>query len=399
MNRKTILSGAIVLYFIIGFEILIMISPFAGLFYTAFTPFLLQLANYPATKWLSAFFLPHMAVPPDVFLKFVRVTGSVLFLGGLAVFFICAIQVYTNKFLKRGTALKGLYSIIRHPQYVGLALAGIGLSILWPRFLTVALWLIMIGLYYLLSKDEERRMLKAYPDTYRSYMSRTGMFLPKKIERPLSPGGLFGKIGLYIFIVAFTLGTVFFLRDYTVKHLALWNESSSMGGPQVVALALMPDDARIMEHRMNDTLAMEGVRSKLKENSKYLVYFIPTDYIMQGLIADTGDEWRLYHRHFTLSRFLDWVLHPFSHLSGHYHHMDAQGRMHAANNAQMGVVRRLIFIRISDGALRRPTDFFAINAVRTPEFMVDIDVHNLKLLQIKGLSSETGWGKLPTPTF
>src|SRR5208282_477739 len=132
MNRKTILGSAILLYFIIGFEILIMISPFAGLFYSVFTPFLLELAKYPTTRWLSAFFLPHMVVPPDAFLKFVRVTGSVLFVTGLSVFIICALQVYTNKFLKRGTALKGLYSMIRHPQYVGLALAGIGLAILWP---------------------------------------------------------------------------------------------------------------------------------------------------------------------------------------------------------------------------------------------------------------------------
>ncbi len=61
MNRKAVLSSAVVLYFIIGFEILIMISPFAGLFYSVFTPFLLRLAKYPATRWLNAFFLPHWA--------------------------------------------------------------------------------------------------------------------------------------------------------------------------------------------------------------------------------------------------------------------------------------------------------------------------------------------------
>src|ERR1700687_1986787 len=110
MNRKTILSSAVVLYFIIGFEILIMISPFAGLFYSVFTPFLLELSKYQATRWLSSFYLPHMVVPPDGFLKFIRVMGSILFVFGVLVFLICALQVYTNKFLKRGAALKGLYS-------------------------------------------------------------------------------------------------------------------------------------------------------------------------------------------------------------------------------------------------------------------------------------------------
>ena len=398
MNRKTILSSAIVLYFIIGFEILIMISPFAGLFYSVFTPFFLELARYPATRWLSAFFLPHMVVPPGAFLKFVRVTGSVLFVTGLSVFFICALQVYTNKFMKRGTALKGLYSVIRHPQYVGLAMAGIGLAVLWPRFLTMALWVVMIGIYYLLSKDEERRMLKAYPETYGEYMKKTGMFLPKKLERPLSPRGVVGKFALFALIAAFIIGSVFSLRYYTVKQLPLWEEyPGDASGPHVVALAIMPDDMQMMDHRMNYILQMKEVGAKLKNNENYLVYFIPPDYIMQGMIADTGKKWRLYRRHhFTLIRFMDWVFHPFSHLSGHYHsaHMGRPGQ-----GMGMSMVRRLIFLNVSGAAMSRPSDFFSINANRVPRFMVDVDVHDLKLVQMRDLPTDTGWGKLPTPMF
>jgi protein-S-isoprenylcysteine O-methyltransferase Ste14 len=392
MNRKTVLSSAIVLYFIMGFEILIMISPFAGLFYSVFTPFLLEVAKYPATRWLSAFYLPHMVVPPDEFLKFIRVMGSVLFVSGIAIFVICALQVYANKFLKKGTALTGLYSVIRHPQYVGLGLAGIGLSILWPRFLTIVLWLVMIVLYYLLSRDEERRMLNGYPETYGPYMKRTGMFLPGMIERYISPSGVLGKTALFIIIAIVTIGSVFFLRDYTIKHLPLWTSAD------VVAIALIPDDTQKMEHRMNDVLSMAGLKTRLKDNEKYLVYFIPPDYIMQGLIADTGDEWRLYKRHFTISRFLDWVFHPFSHLAGG-HHGGPDHAHHAHMDMYNGMVRRLIFLNISDSALATPYDFFSINARRTPQFMADVDIHNLKLLNLKDLSQDTGWGKLPTPTF
>jgi hypothetical protein len=49
---KIIWRGAIVLYFVIGLEILIMISPAAGFFYAAFHPFLLSLTQSPATRWL-----------------------------------------------------------------------------------------------------------------------------------------------------------------------------------------------------------------------------------------------------------------------------------------------------------------------------------------------------------
>ena len=150
---------------------------------------------------------------------------------------------------------------------------------------------------------------------------------------------------------------------------------------------------------MNDILSMEEVRGKLKNNVNYLVYFIPPDYIMQGLIADTGDEWRLYRRHFTLSRFMDWVLHPFSHLAGHHHSANMETSGHAPYGTEMSVVRRLIFLNVSDGVISQPSDFFSINAKRVPQFMVDVDVHNLKLIQTKDLSTETGWGKLPTPMF
>ena len=74
-KTKAVLSSAIVLYFVICFEILIMISPFAGFFYSAFNPVLLGLAKYPATKWLSSFFFTHMVVPPNEPLKVVRVIG------------------------------------------------------------------------------------------------------------------------------------------------------------------------------------------------------------------------------------------------------------------------------------------------------------------------------------
>ena len=64
-TKKTLLGSALVLYFVIAFEVLIMISPFAGFFYSIFNPVLLKLAGHPSTRWLSAFYLPHMVLPQD----------------------------------------------------------------------------------------------------------------------------------------------------------------------------------------------------------------------------------------------------------------------------------------------------------------------------------------------
>ena len=62
-------------------------------------------------------------------------------------------------------------------------------------------------------------------------------------------------------------------------------------------------------------------------------------------------------------------------------------------------VRRLIFVDVSGATPGKKLDLFAVNAIRTPEFMIDVDVHDLKVLAIKDLPIETAWGKVPTPTF
>src|SRR6266511_4575911 len=76
-GRRIAARGAILLSFIVAFEIVIMISPFALFFYSVFNPILLTLDRWSATRWLTAFFLPHMIVPPDAFLMTIGLLGSV----------------------------------------------------------------------------------------------------------------------------------------------------------------------------------------------------------------------------------------------------------------------------------------------------------------------------------
>lgn len=400
MNKtKAVFSGAIVLYFIIGLEILIMISPFAAFFYAAFNPFLLSLVQHSSTRWLTAFFLPHMVLPPSMFLKVIRVSGSGLFVMGAGIFLVSAGQVYYNKFFKKGIALKGLYSYIRHPQYLGLGLTGLGLSILWPRFLVVTLWTVMLALYYILARDEERRMTGQFGPQYREYMSRTGMFFPKAVESlllslPLPRSfDISAALGL-ILIGGLTLGGAFALRAYTVRHLPLWTNG------QVSALAILPDDLEKLDHRMADVLEMPDIKTRLQNNQgPYLVYFMPKDYVMQGMIADTGGAWKLYKQHHTISMMTDWIFHPFRHLQrGHammHHEMGREMDMQEG-----GAVRRMIFLRIeTDGGRTGPSDLFGIDSRRVPLFVADVDIHNLVLKDITDLPAETGWGRVPTPTF
>ena len=402
MNQsKTVFRGMIVLYFVIGFEVLIMISPAAGFFYAAFNPFLLSLAQTPLTRWLTAFYLPHMVSPPDTFLKIIRVAGSVLFVSGSAIFLLCAVQVYYHKLAAKGVAIWGLYSRIRHPQYLGLGLAGIGLSILWPRFLVIALWPVMATLYFLLGKDEERRMLEQFGDDYRRYMGQTGMFLPRGVESAIGAclpirNTVIRAAVLFLFLWGGMVGGAFALRSYTVERLPLWS------GGSVTALAILPADQQMMHFRMASVLGLPEIRDRLaREPGPFLAYFMPMDYVMQGMIADTGGEWQLYKRHHTLAMIWDWIFHPFRHLEGGHsgmHHDTGGGA--PADNGVGGMIRRMIFLKVDTrGGVTSPADDFDVNAGRTPLFMVDVNVHTMAVDSIRNLRRETGWGKVPTPMF
>ena len=397
-TKKTLLGSALVLYFVIAFEVLIMISPFAGFFYTVFNPVLLAFAQHPATRWLSAFYLPHMVLPQDPFLQFLRVSGSVLFLFGMLLFLFCAGQIYTAKFRKRGAVVGGPYSWIRHPQYLALAIAGLGLSILWPRFLTVILWLAMALVYYGLAKDEERRMLNSDEAAYRGYMQKTGMFLPRPFERAIAPRSAAGKVLLAALLASVVLGGAFLLRSYTIGQLTLWT-----GKPNVTALAILPEDDFKMNHRMPDILRLPAVSERLKDDRKYLVYFIPRDYIMQGMIADTGGPWKLFQQHHSLGMISDWIFHPFRHLREGHHAMPAGTRDHqqlvTGSDSGDGMTRRLIVLSIENVPVRGTEDLFSINALRVPQFYLDVALHETRLLEVKDLPQGSGWGTVPTPVF
>ena len=358
------------------------------------------------TRWLTAFFLPHMIVPPNEALTVVRILGSVFFVGGMLTFLVCAIQVYMGKLLKKGVATKGLYTIIRHPQYLGLGFAALGLAIMWPRFLTLTLFAVMLSLYYLLAKDEERRMTNRFGESYISYMSRTGMFFPRVIEKVLAGSSKpqqrlsIGKtVVILLVLLVGIIGSGFILRAYTVHHLPLEQVN------RVDVIAITKEDLITAEQLLPSVLQNPAIASKLKpiENSKghrLLAYFIPIDYVMQGMIANTGEEWKLFEQHKTIGMITEYIFHPFSHLAGRTHHAGTE-----AHNLSMhespAMKRRIIFIEVSkdNQVLTSPFDDFDINATRTPLFFFDVHLHTGEILHVQNTPTGSGWGTVPTPMF
>ncbi|HNP51239.1 Protein-S-isoprenylcysteine O-methyltransferase Ste14 [Nitrosomonas aestuarii] len=76
-------------------------------------------------------------------------------------------------------ATTGLYSRIRHPQYIGFIFIMFGFLVMWPTILTLAMLPILIFMYYKLAKSEEKVLVKEFGDEYKRYMQNVPAFIPK----------------------------------------------------------------------------------------------------------------------------------------------------------------------------------------------------------------------------
>ena len=412
---KNIAAGSIIiLFFIMAFEVMIMISPFAFFFYSVFNPVLHWLMSYPATSWLTTFFLTHMILPPTPLLKTIRILGSFLFIMGLLTFTVCASQVYLGKIFKWGIADKGLYNHIRHPQYLALWIWSFGMAILWPRFIVLAVLALMLILYYFLAKDEERRMRSQFREGYLRYMARTGMFLPRFFEDRLSIQNDALKYAAVILgIPVLVVGSGFLLREITLHSLPF--EASH----NITLVSILPEDAGASQKVLDEISQADSHTrvSFLEDGKDYLGYVMPADYVMQGMIANTGDDFHLHKQQHTFALITDWVLNPFEHLRrspaaqmAKMHNADpAMARRHhctlgindPALRCETCPFRRVVFLEIDhDGQDRLSKErLFAFDTARVPVCFIDINVSTGEIVDMKRVERATAWKDVPTPAI
>ncbi|MGI0002891.1 MAG: methyltransferase family protein [Nitrosopumilaceae archaeon] len=84
---------------------------------------------------------------------------------------------------KEDLVTKGVYSYLRHPQYLGFILVTLGWLIHWPTIPTAAMWPILVVMYYMLAKKEEKEMKERFGDKYLQYIKKVPMFIPRVFNR------------------------------------------------------------------------------------------------------------------------------------------------------------------------------------------------------------------------
>lgn len=400
MRGKIVRSSVTIFYLLIGLEIIIMISPFAAYFYAGYGPLLNALYAFPATAWLTGFFLPHAVVSKSSALNFINGLGRTLFSLGMIAFLIGAIQIYSAKIRRKGVVTGIFYRWIRHPQYLFLAIAGMGLLLFWPRFFILILYVSMLFVYYLLARHEEQRMLSKHGESYRRYMQQTAMFLPGE------PGGkifrvLFGwsdskgvALGLTyaVLLVLFTVAA-FGLRSYTISKTSIKNIPQR----HLTVVSIIPQSDKsiqnIIDNVFKDYAVSEAIENFKKQGHKgFLVHLMPSSYRMQGLFAQPEMAGMPIRRRHTRGSVIRFVF-PFLDLNRQGH----KEMMGSINNEP----KRLIFSQLTrpGGNYASIEDALAFSVKHLPLLQVDVASESGEVLNVKYMAPRNYWGQMPMPVF
>lgn len=137
---------------------------------------------FPAVDWAShdAGHLPEMMIGwrsnphfgPFHLLSFAFIGGGFLLLSA-------AWRVLYDAQRAHRLAQTGAYARIRHPQYVGFVLIMFGFLLQWPTLVTLVMFPVLVAMYVLLAKREERDAEAEFGDEYRRYAAGTPAFLPR----------------------------------------------------------------------------------------------------------------------------------------------------------------------------------------------------------------------------
>lgn len=383
-----------VFYLAIALEAIIMITPFTAYFYSVYAPILNFLESHASTAWLTSFFLPHISLSDDLLLTGLAYLGPAALGVGLVVFLVCAFQVYAAKLLRRGVVTRGLYRQVRHPQYLGLAIAGFGLLLYWPRFIILVLYVVMLFLYYVLARDEERRMALRYGAAYETYSRSMPMFVPGSPGRRLfarvtggSPASTLQVAAIFGSTLLLSLGAAFVLRSYSQAQL------TTLRTRNILAISLSGGDESTLKQRLETALANQAVRERLAPypaEHTLVAYVVPQEYMMQHLIADLGEH-EAHHGGDDESAFVAalrhlgemYVLRPLRQL-----------RTGAASSGQ-----RVIFTeaRTPTGKAVAPSRALAPGVLRYPLFFTDLE--DRRVTMSMDVPPRHTWGTIPVPAF
>lgn len=117
----------------------------------------------------------------NIFLPSLRRWGLIdmsLLMVGSAIFLIAFISWMLNLKKSGDLITTGIYRFLRHPQYLGIILLSLGLTIRSLRPISLIAWVTLLTGYLILASLEERSLIKFYGQKYEDYSKRAAFLIP-----------------------------------------------------------------------------------------------------------------------------------------------------------------------------------------------------------------------------
>lgn len=179
----------------------------------------ISVMSIPLLPYLVILMRGHPNLEREINLLFFArdfMVGRMIALIGFTVFLLAGIQFLRDR--ARGVRFikTGLYSVVRHPQYTGIIIITIGLTVmvltLGSNPQIILLWLIQILGYVILARYEESYLEKRYGETFRQYKRYVPFMFPVKCPSKIPET-------LFTILIAFIIGFVFLVFPFDLIRI------------------------------------------------------------------------------------------------------------------------------------------------------------------------------------
>jgi len=165
---------------------------------------------------------PLSAIEFELYVMFVSKTflvGRIIALIGVVVLLIAAAQLLWSRHKGVGLIKTGAYALVRHPQFTGIIITTVGLTVMVMTNMgygspieMAGLWMIQVLGYVAIAKYEDWRLSKKFGDAYLQYKEKVPFLFPIKCPS-LIPETLF------TILIALLIGAVLMFFPYNLIRL------------------------------------------------------------------------------------------------------------------------------------------------------------------------------------
>lgn len=129
-----------------------------------------------STLWTLLIPLTGEVLFSSLFMGVIVPTSNAIIIAGILLVVFGWIKIFRAE---DRLVTTGIYSRVRHPQYLGLLLLTLGMNVLWVTFTTLLLWPLLALLYYRLAKEEDERLEEKFGEEFLKYKNNVPMFIPR----------------------------------------------------------------------------------------------------------------------------------------------------------------------------------------------------------------------------